>query len=38
MTIINIIYKINKYKLSLFIIYDINPLKKLFYIAFYFLI
>ena len=37
MFIINIIYKINKYKLFLFIITNINALKNLFYIIFYFL-
>ena len=38
MIIINCIYKTNKYKFSLFIITNINVLKKSFYITFCFLI
>ena len=38
MFIINVIYKINKYKLFLFIIMGINALKFFFYVAFYFMI
>ena len=37
MIIMNVIYKINKYKFFLFIIYDINALKNLFYTTFCFL-
>ena len=38
MFIINCIYKISKYKFSLFIITNVNALNELFYIIFYFLI
>ena len=34
----NVTYKINRYKLSLFIIINVNALESLFYINFYFLI
>ena len=34
----NFIYKMNKYKFSLFIITNVNALRELFYIIFYFLI
>ena len=38
MFIINVIYKINKYKFFLFIITNINALKDFFYVVFYFII
>ena len=38
MIIINCTYKTNKYKLFLLIITNINALKELFYVIFYFLI
>ena len=38
MIIINVIYKINRYRFSLFIIISVNALEDLFYINFYFLI